>query len=113
MNNLLLLPPLCFVIVMFTVWGISKLLAMLAMAPAATHEAGKEDAYACGEVYEGGHIEPDYGAFFRFAVFFTIIDVAGLMLATLAATTFSPAISAMAIVYTVAVSAVLAILYSK
>jgi len=113
MTNLLILPPLCFVIVLFTVWGISKLLAMLTMAPAATHEAGKEDSYACGEVYEGRHIEPDYGAFFRFAVFFTIIDVAGLMLATLAAASFNTAIAVMAIAYTIVVSAVLAILYSK
>ena len=113
MNNLLILPPLCFVIVLFTVWGISKLLAMLTMAPAATHEAGKEDSYACGEVYEGRHIEPDYGAFFRFAVFFTIIDVAGLMVATLAATNFNTATAIAAILYTVTISTVLAILYSK
>ncbi|MDR1123541.1 MAG: NADH-quinone oxidoreductase subunit A [Elusimicrobiota bacterium] len=113
MNNLLLLPPICFVIVMFTVWGMAKLLSMLAMAPAATHEAGKEDAYACGEVYENKRIEPDYGAFFSFAVFFTIIDVAGLMIATLAAANFSAAVFAAALVYIIAVFAVLAILYSK
>ena len=113
MENLLILPPLCFVIVFFTVWGISKLLAMLALAPAATHEEGKEDAYACGEIYEGPHIEPDYGAFFRFAVFFTIIDVAGLMVATLAATSFDKAIAVIATLYVIVVSGVLAILYSK
>jgi len=113
MNNLLLLPPLCFIIVLFTVWGISKLMAMLAMAPAPKHEAGKDEAYACGEIFEGKRIEPDYGAFFRFAVFFTIIDVAGLMVATLAATSFNKEVAVIAILYTVAVSAVLAILYSK
>ncbi|MDR0734951.1 MAG: NADH-quinone oxidoreductase subunit A [Elusimicrobiota bacterium] len=113
MNNLLLLPPLCFVILLLSVWGIAKLLSMLAMAPAATHEAGKEDAYACGEVYQNKSIEPDYSAFFRFAVFFTIIDVAGLMLATLAAANFNTVLAAAAAAYTITISAVLAILYSK
>jgi NADH:ubiquinone oxidoreductase subunit 3 (subunit A) len=113
MHNILLLPPICFVIVAFSVWGISKLISLLAMAPAATHERGKKDAYACGEVYKGGRIEPDYSAFFRFAIFFTIIDVAGLMIATLAATTFNIFVAAAAIIYVMALSAVLAILYSK
>lgn len=111
MNNMLLLPPLCFVIVFFTVWGIAKMSSML--APKATHEKGKEDSYACGEEYDEHHIEPDYSSFFRFAVFFTIIDVAGLTIATLAATNFSVGVAATAILYVVALSAVLAILYSK
>ena len=98
---------------LFTVWGISKLLAMLTLAPAPKHEQGKDEAYACGEVFEGKGIEPDYGAFFRFAVFFTIIDVAGLMVATLASTNFNKTVAAIAIIYTITVSAVLAILYSK
>lgn len=113
MNNLLILPPLCFVIVMFTVWGIAKIGEFLTMAPKATHQEGKEDSYACGEVYTEHRIEPDYGAFFRFAIFFTIIDVAGLMVATLAATSFTPYIAAVAVVYVIVISAVLAILYSK
>jgi len=111
MTNILLLPPLCFAIVFFTVWGIARMLAMLAPKP--TKALGKEDAYACGEVYETAHIEPDYGAFFRFAIFFTIIDVAGLMVATLAMASFTPFTTFAAVIYTLAISAVLAILYSK
>jgi NADH:ubiquinone oxidoreductase subunit 3 (subunit A) len=113
MDNLLLLPPVCFVIVLFTVWGISKMMSVFLGAPKATHEKGKEDSYACGEVYAERHIEPDYGSFFRFAVFFTIIDVAGLMVATLAAANFNAATAAVAVVYVATLSAVLAILYSK
>ncbi|MDR0646453.1 MAG: NADH-quinone oxidoreductase subunit A [Elusimicrobiota bacterium] len=113
MNNILLLPPICFIIVGLGVWGVSKLISIFVMAPAATHERGKEDAYACGEVYQGGRIEPDYGAFFRFAVFFTIIDVAGLMIATLAAANFSAVVFVSALIYIIVLFAVLAILYSK
>ncbi|MDR1684544.1 MAG: NADH-quinone oxidoreductase subunit A [Elusimicrobiota bacterium] len=109
----LILPPLCFIIIFFTAWGVAKLGSFFVLAPKSTHEHGKEDAYACGEVYPEGRIEPDYGAFFRFAVFFTIIDVAGLMVATLAATTFNAYVATAAIIYVLALSLVLAILYSK
>ncbi|MDR0952593.1 MAG: NADH-quinone oxidoreductase subunit A [Elusimicrobiota bacterium] len=89
-------------------------MSSMLLAPKATHERGKEEAYACGEDYQEHHIEPDYSSFFRFAVFFTIIDVAGLTIATLAATTaFNIILAAVAIIYVIAISTVLAILYSK
>jgi NADH:ubiquinone oxidoreductase subunit 3 (subunit A) len=113
MAQILILPPLCFIIVLFTVWGLAKLGSMVLGAPKATHEKGKEDSYACGEVYTSRHIEPDYGSFFRFAVFFTIIDVAGLMVATLAAASFNMYTATAAVAYVVVLSTVLAILYSK
>lgn len=111
MNNLLLLPPLCFVIVFFTVWGLGRMCDYL--APKSANAKGKEEAYACGEEYTNYHIEPDYNSFFRFAVFFTIIDVAGLTVASLAASSQNISITIAAVIYTVVLSCVLAILYSK
>lgn len=54
-------------------------------------------AYSCGEEFEGHLIQPDYSQFFSFALFFTILHVVALMIATVPRET--PQILALAGVY--------------
>lgn len=46
------------------------------------YEEGKTEPYACGENISHEKAEPNYKQFFPFAIFFTVLHVAGLMLAT-------------------------------
>ena len=85
MNGLeiLLSPPVAFVLIL----AVSVLLYLLGkrMAPKLTKTGGKLTSYACGEDIPGSKIQFGYRLFFFVALFFTIMHVAALVIATVPA----------------------------
>ena len=75
-----LVPPLSFLFILAVV----SVLYIWAkkLAPRGEDSAGKAEPYACGENVETGRVQPNYGQFFPFAFFFTIMHVAALVLGT-------------------------------
>lgn len=84
MDNLLLLPPIAFAI-MLVLAGLNSL-GFRALAfktnKGKTPPGGKFKSYACGEDVPDARVQPDYGQFFPFAFFFTIMHVVALVVAT-------------------------------
>jgi len=80
MNNILLSPPIAFLI--FIVLGM--VLSFLASKLAATgaDNESKRVSYACGQRDVEHHVRPDYSQFFPYAFFFTIMHVLVLIIAT-------------------------------
>ncbi|ACC98685.1 hypothetical protein Emin_1133 [Elusimicrobium minutum Pei191] len=112
MAEILLYPPIVFLTVFLLVWLFSKLTANF--APKANNKPeGKLAPYACGEEYTGKKVNPDYNSFFPFAIFFTVLHVSGLIIATLAAASVSWVTAGFAIIYIVSVLTVVAVLYAK
>jgi NADH-quinone oxidoreductase subunit A len=76
----LLSPPVAFLLFL----GISALLYLLGkrLAPKLTKVGGKLTTYACGEDIPGTKVQFGYRLFFFVALFFTIMHVATLMIAT-------------------------------
>jgi NADH-quinone oxidoreductase subunit A len=81
MFNLLIAPPVAFVIVLLAVLGLSIALSRLAFRPKAIPK-GLAEPYACGEDLADQMVQPDYSQFFPFAFYFTILHVVALMAAT-------------------------------
>jgi NADH:ubiquinone oxidoreductase subunit 3 (subunit A) len=85
MNGLgiLLSPPVAF----FLILAASCLLYLLGkrMAPKLTRTGGKLTSYACGEDMPGAKIQFGYRLFYFIALFFTIMHVAALVIATVPA----------------------------
>ena len=81
MFNLLIAPPVAFVIVLLAVLGLSIALSRLAFRPKAIPQ-GLTEPYACGEDVADQMVQPDYSQFFPFAFYFTILHVVALMAAT-------------------------------
>ncbi len=110
--EILLFPPVVFVISLLFVMGLSALLSPLAAKPARVPGSAKHKAYGCGEEVpeEQARAVPDYQVFFPFAIFFTLLHVAGLMLATWS---FNPLSAGIELVggYIAAVVVILAILF--
>jgi hypothetical protein len=101
--NILLFPPIAFIIIFIFVYILFKLIT-----PAPTYGAiGTHKAPQAG-----GRITPpdDYQNFFSYATFFTILHVAGLILATWAfnplAETIGPVIA-----YLISIIIILAVLF--
>ena len=80
--------PVAFVL--FT--AIAGLLYLLGkrMAPKLNKAGGKLTTYACGEDIPGAKIQFGYRLFFFIALFFTIMHVAALMIATVPAGSSNP-----------------------
>ena len=110
MNNILLTPPIAFVIVLVAMLLFSKFLSTLAYKPK-THGEGQEKSYACGEDVPTNMMQPDYSQFFPFAFFFTILHVFTLTIATVPALTFGS--FAIAIIYILAAITGLVILFRR
>lgn len=110
--NVLLSPPVVFVISLLFVMALSLLLSPLAARPARIPGSAKHKPYGCGEDVPADQARavPDYQAFFPFAIFFTLLHVAGLMLATWS---FNPLSAGIELVagYAAAVIVILAILF--
>jgi NADH:ubiquinone oxidoreductase subunit 3 (subunit A) len=81
MSDFLFLPPIAFTIVMLVVIGQSSLMKRL--SPKGRLGAGAMKAYSCGEDMEDNKFRPEYGQFFSFAFFFSIMHVVALVLATM------------------------------
>lgn len=76
-----LFPPVAFCIFL-AVGGLIELFGSWLAAKGKTSE-GKKTQYACGEDVPAQRIQPDYSDFFPFALFFSIIHVTALIMATL------------------------------
>ncbi len=98
--NILLSPPIAFGLFMVFA-GLFYLFGKL-LAPKFKPEQGKTDVYACGEEFKADHFKFGYGKFYVAALFFTIMHVAALTVATVPAGV--TAYKAIAYLFTIAVS---------
>jgi len=81
MFELLISPPMAFLILLLAVLGLSMALSRLAFRPRRIPK-GLTEPYACGEDLPNHMIQPDYSQFFPFAFYFTILHVVALMATT-------------------------------
>ena len=81
--NILLSLPVAFVLFL-AIAGLVYLLGKR-MAPKLSRVGGKLTTYACGEDIPGVKVQFGYRLFFFIALFFTIMHVAALMIATVPA----------------------------
>jgi NADH:ubiquinone oxidoreductase subunit 3 (subunit A) len=106
MNNILLSPPVAFIIFLALALLISQLTAFISAKGKVI--SGKNKAYACGEDVSQNRARPEYGQFFHIAYFFTIMHVIALMVAT------DPAgLSLLVIIYLAAAMLALLILFRR
>ena len=96
MYNLLISPPVAFVIILLLSWGMSYLSSLLAFRRKGSQGALNK-AYAGGEDVKVNRVQPDYSQFFPFAFFFTILHVVTLMVATVP--TATPGSFAITVIY--------------
>src|SRR5512146_1436615 len=82
--NILLSPPLAFLILIVAGLWLLAGLSKLTFRPKA-NEKGSTKAYSCGEDMPSHMLQPDYSQFFPFAFYFTILHVVALMAATVPA----------------------------
>jgi NADH:ubiquinone oxidoreductase subunit 3 (subunit A) len=84
MSSVHLLPPVAFVIVLGAVFLQSRFMDVFSLRPRKGHvePAGKRKPYASGEDVADHRAQPDFGPFFHFAFFFTILHVVALIVAT-------------------------------
>jgi NADH:ubiquinone oxidoreductase subunit 3 (subunit A) len=80
-TNFLLFPPVAFTL--FLLIGVLLYMFGALLAEKGSVNKGKKTQYACGEDVPAVKIQPDYSFFFPFAIFFTIIHVTALIMATL------------------------------
>ncbi|OGS12054.1 MAG: hypothetical protein A2234_00925 [Elusimicrobia bacterium RIFOXYA2_FULL_58_8] len=108
--DILLFPPVVFVISLVFSLALAAFLTPLAAAPKRVPGSAKHNPYGCGEEVSGEKVDPDYHGFFPFAIFFTLLHVAGLMIATWS---FNPTSTGIGLVlgYVTAVAVILAILF--
>ncbi|HNW45523.1 MAG TPA: NADH-quinone oxidoreductase subunit A [Elusimicrobiales bacterium] len=108
--DILLFPPVVFIISLLFALALAELVTPLAAAPKRVPGSAKHNPYGCGEDVPGDKVDPDYHGFFPFAIFFTLLHVAGLMLATWS---FAPVSTGAGLVfgYVAAVAVILAILF--
>ncbi len=78
--DILISPPIAFVL--FLAFAYLIILLGRRMAPKMNKVGGKLTSYACGEDMPGTKIQFGYRMFFFVALFFTIMHVAALVLAT-------------------------------
>ena len=107
--SILIIPPIAFFICLAVVWALSEAASVLSIGK--KEAEGKEDAYACGEVVPSQKAEPEYKTFFPFAIFFTVLHVAGLMAATWA-NTFTAFNISLAALYLTVIAITLAMLFT-
>jgi NADH-quinone oxidoreductase subunit A len=81
--EILLSPPVAFILILAVVVLIYRLGKR--MAPKLTRTGGKLTSYACGEDIPGTKVQFGYRLFFFVALFFTIMHVAALVIATVPA----------------------------
>jgi len=90
--SIVLSPPLAFVLLFCAAVVDFWLLGRLVRG--GTERAGKAKPYACGEDIAHHRLQPDYGQFFSFAFFFTIMHVVAMVIATVPAGSLSESIFA-------------------
>ncbi|MFA5645662.1 MAG: hypothetical protein WDA18_04820 [Candidatus Ratteibacteria bacterium] len=78
--NILLAPPAAFIIFFAIFYSIYRIAGTL--APVGKDSAGKTTSYACGEDIPGFKMKFGYKQYFFMALFFTMMHVAALVVAT-------------------------------
>jgi len=82
MDQLLLTPPVAFIIMLSIVLVGARISSKISFKKReGPDESGK--SYACGEDAPTHLIQPDYGRFFPFAFFFTILHVVAMIVTTM------------------------------
>ena len=81
MSLLLLLPPVALTLLVMVVWVLSAASGSLSFKRKGARGA-LDKPYAGGETIEKHRVQIDYGQFFPFAFFFTILHVVTLVVAT-------------------------------
>jgi len=81
MSMLLLLPPVALTLLVMVVWVLSAASGTLSFKRKGARGA-LDKPYAGGETIEKHRVQIDYGQFFPFAFFFTILHVVTLVVAT-------------------------------
>jgi NADH:ubiquinone oxidoreductase subunit 3 (subunit A) len=109
-DNILLSPPIAFMLALVAGLFLLAALSRLAFKPK-MHGKGETKAYACGEDIPSHMIQPDYSQFFPFAFYFTILHVVALMAATVPAATLDTTL--IAVVYIVGAIIGLFVLYRR
>jgi len=111
MNNILLAPPVAFVIVLVTMILLARALSAISFKNngKAVEDIGK--SYACGENVPTHLMQPDYSQFFPFAFFFTVLHVITLMIATVPMETIES--FSIAIIYILGAMVGLSILFRR
>ena len=104
-----LMPPLAFLIVLAASVGLSFGLSRLAFRKR-TGAEGLEP-YACGEDLPDHMMQPDYGQFLPFAMFFTVLHVVALTAATVPKTDMASLV--IAAVYLLGAFVGLTVLYRR
>ncbi len=87
MIDIILSPPIAFIIFLVIFYFIYWLGSL--MAPKLKKTPGKVSSYACGEDIPGTKVQFGYRLFFYVALFFTIMHVATLVVATVPAGVFA------------------------
>ena len=80
-EKFILTPPMAFIIILAATVLISGLLSKLSFKVKKGGDSSTT-SYSCGEDGLTPLIQPDYGQFFPFAFFFTILHVTALIIAT-------------------------------
>lgn len=80
-EQIILAPPLAFAVLLIVICFLVLLASRLAVRPALVKK-GTLKSYACGEDVQDHRAMPEYGQFFPFAFFFTIMHVVALIIAT-------------------------------
>jgi len=81
MRDFLFIPPVAFSLVMLIVMAQSFFMKRTSFKGKLGEGATK--AYSCGEDMEENRFRPEYGQFFSFAFFFSIMHVVALVVATM------------------------------
>ena len=109
-NELLLSPPVVFIVIMLAAIFFAYVLSKLALKPKSV-PAGLTKEYSCGEDIKTHMIQPDYSQFFPFAFYFTILHVVALMIATVPMATMQTFM--IAVVYILGAIVGLFVLYKR
>ena len=105
--NMLLSPPFGFIIALISIIIFGALIKNFETKVKRDDDASK--TYACGEDFPSQKLNPSYEEFFPWAIFFTVLHIAALILMTLAVTSHIPFM--VPLVYTVVVLIILTILF--
>lgn len=81
MSFLLLVPPVALTLLVLVVWALSGASSTLSFKHKGERGA-LDKPYAGGETLQTHRVQVDYGQFFPFAFFFTILHVVTLVVAT-------------------------------
>ena len=112
MSSVHLLPPIAFLVVVGSVWLQSRAMDLMKLPrPPGAPPEGLRKPYASGEEVADHRAQPDYGQFFHFAFFFTIMHVVALIVTTVP--TGVPAAAVLAAAFLVSAAVGLFILFRR